>query len=545
MENFDAPTAAKLHDQHGRAAYRIKFGERTAFVREEELSAAKSLSSALAEILGRQGLHLVTVAQRQAAMNAIGTAEDSGGTVKLANRPGWLDDTTYVHGLGTGITAGVDDPAVLALFVPVERYRPAGSHEAWLAAVEGPLATQHLLQAILCFSMTPVILKLFGGLAGVTGNFGLELVGRTSLGKTTGLRLAASVWGKPESGSDGFMQNWRVSENGFEPLLQDHCDAVLPLDEANLAGLTARARSELQALAVFLLDHGAEKTRKNQIAKPPSRLVFLSSSNESLSDPGARHVDVSSALRVRMPAINLNSRQHGILETPGAEGAAATVQALHRGIATNYGHAGVVFVRAITKRLYDDRAGLAAAILSSVERFKRHAAYDNWSPEGQRVCNAFALVFAAGQLARECSALPRSWTNLGGAVMAAFHLAVSDLSLTPPERILAFQKHLSQLGDGLVSLPSSRRASPLTVGFIKPARPGLELLIRPVAFEAHLQRFQTTIHDLAACGGLVRDGARNTTNRPIQPNGRPERVYVFKLKPGSKPGKILLSYAAK
>jgi len=66
------------------------------------------------------------------------------------------------------------------------------------------------------------------GLAGCEGG-GLHLLGRSSTGKTTALRLAASVWGRGET--PGFVRAWRATTNGLEGAAAGATDTVLILHE--------------------------------------------------------------------------------------------------------------------------------------------------------------------------------------------------------------------------------------------------------------------------------------------------------------------------
>ena len=53
------------------------------------------------------------------------------------------------------------------------------------------------------------------------------------MGKTTCLRMAASVWGSGADGGD--VRTWRSTANGIEATLAGANDTCLPLDEVGQA----------------------------------------------------------------------------------------------------------------------------------------------------------------------------------------------------------------------------------------------------------------------------------------------------------------------
>ena len=55
---------------------------------------------------------------------------------------------------------------------------------------------------------------------------GLHFVGESSTGKTTALKVAASVFGAPD-----YLQRWRATTNGIESLAALRSDTLLVLDE--------------------------------------------------------------------------------------------------------------------------------------------------------------------------------------------------------------------------------------------------------------------------------------------------------------------------
>lgn len=118
-----------------------------------------------------------------------------------------------------------------------------------------------------------------GPLADVAGedSGGFHLRGGSSTGKSTALKVAASVWGAPA----GYVRMWRATANGLEGLAALHNDGVLILDE--LSQIDPREAGD----AAYLLANGQGKVRATRTGTARQaarwRLLFLSAGEESLS----------------------------------------------------------------------------------------------------------------------------------------------------------------------------------------------------------------------------------------------------------------------
>ena len=533
----DAITATRVRDQNGVSYLRISSGGKIGYLPEAALDGAANPGSVASKMLGPQGLRFVSSPRRNALLRAIEKAAESSDRIKVAVHPGWLDGSTYVLGSGIAITGGEPDQSVIIAFKPRTKYAATGSHDAWVNALGPALDGQQLLQSIMCFSLAPILLKPFGQLADINGNFGLELTGKTSTGKTTSLRLAASAWGGPTEGERGFYETWRTTANGLETLLSDHCDAILPLDETNLAGNTRRERSDLLRSATFLIESGQGKKRYNDARTALARLVFLSTSNEPLSACASMDPNAASAIRVRMPTIDLSERPFGILDHAVPLGAAQTIQSINQAIGENFGHASTILIKYVTRELALNGPAMSTWVENRVKAFRRQAGYEFLSAECQRVCNSFALVFVAAMTAQRCGALPDCWAAPGRALLSTFQLAIRGFERYAGAETL--EAELSAFGPKIVLFDASQSYSkaPGTFGQIRSARDDLELMVRSPEFTLLQKRHRVVMGLLRENGILVTAGAHKSVRRPIN-GGKPERVYVFRLAEGSCPGQI-------
>jgi putative DNA primase/helicase len=222
----------------------------------------------------------------------------------------------------------------------------------------------------------------------------------SSIGKSTALAVAGSVWGGP-----GYVRSWRATANGLEGVALGHCDALLCLDE--LAQIPAKEAAEV----AYMLANGAGKSRSARDGSARRafrwRVLFLSSGEIGLADKVAedgRGKRIAAGQQVRIvdiPAdpgagLGLFEELHGY--------SSAEALATHLRVATQsiFGSAAEPFLQYVT------------ADLESVRKFSKEkttafvAAHVEAEADGQvhRVAQRFALIAAAGELATQSGVLP-------------------------------------------------------------------------------------------------------------------------------------------
>lgn len=85
-------------------------------------------------------------------------------------------------------------------------FRASGTLEGWREALVAALPFPKALLPVYA-ALVPPLMRFMPGLA----NFILDLSGETSLGKTTVMRLAASLWGCPDERGGGLVYGWDAS----------------------------------------------------------------------------------------------------------------------------------------------------------------------------------------------------------------------------------------------------------------------------------------------------------------------------------------------
>lgn len=174
------------------------------------------------------------------------------------------------------------------VFVPsgreVERilsgYRQEGTLEGWAKAAkivsEYPLAL-----AGLYVSMLPPLLQILGA-----DNFVWEWSGKSSVGKTTALSLAASVWGQPRLNLEpSIVSSWRVTDVYIERVLATLGDLPMYLDDTRTASIKMKNGID-PVQVVYDVVSGTTKGRgtiNGTEAKRAWRTILMSTGEEPIT----------------------------------------------------------------------------------------------------------------------------------------------------------------------------------------------------------------------------------------------------------------------
>ncbi|WP_066333934.1 DUF927 domain-containing protein [Azohydromonas lata] len=271
-----------------------------------------------------------------------------------------------------------------------DTFRRRGTLDDWQEGVSARCAgNSRLVFSLACAFAGPLV----GPLQVQTGGF--HLVGDSSLGKTTALLAAASVWGSPK-----FKQQWRTTDNGLESVAVQHSDCLLILDE--IGQMDGRVVGD----CAYMLGNEAEKIRGSRGLLPRKRrtwrLLFLSSGEKTLAD----HMQEAGkkpneGQLVRMPSVPADAGAglgmfqtlHGLAEGAGAGKAFA--EAITSASAAAYGVAGAAWLEWLAGHM-GEAAELGQSLMRRMEQewVPAHSHAQVW-----RVASRFALVAAAGELA--------------------------------------------------------------------------------------------------------------------------------------------------
>lgn len=222
---------------------------------------------------------------------------------------------------------------------------------------------------------------------------GFHLRGDSSCGKTTALRLAASVYG-----GQNYMQRWRTTDNALEAIAAQHCDSLLILDEL------AQVEGKVAGECAYMLANEQSKARatRNGAARTRLtwRLLFLSAGELGLADhmaEGGKRTRAGQEVRMADIPADAGKGMGAFEQLHGLADGAAFSSHLAREAQLCHGAVGHAFLQWAT--------GNADTLVKRV-RQQSGALAVSWTPgkaSGQvaRVAARFALVGVAGELATE------------------------------------------------------------------------------------------------------------------------------------------------
>ncbi len=302
---------------------------------------------------------------------------------------GWHGDCYILPERVYGQKSG--ERIVLQQTLPAKARSLQGTLEDWQNGIGALCVGNGRLVLAVCAALTGPLLEPLG-----EENFGFHVEGGSSIGKTTLLRAAASVWGAP-------IQSWRTTDNAAEGLARAANDGLLILDE-----LSQVDGSAADAMA-YMLGNGAGKarSRRDGTAKPPERfrLVFLSSGETGLAakmQEGGKQPKAGQTVRfIELPADA--GKGYGVFDTlhslPDGNSLSQHLKYLTE---CNTGTVADAFLTLLCSNLKGFTEGINKA---------RKIWLDSYLPangDGQvmRVGNKFALVAAVGELAIRAGILP-------------------------------------------------------------------------------------------------------------------------------------------
>ena len=473
--------------------------------------------------LARLGLHIATGRSARDLLAAYIKVWPVDQRARCVERLGW-------HGaVYTLPSETIGDAGELVVFQNAHAIEPAfatvGTAQEWRDSVAALAAGNTRVVFAVCTAFAGALVGMVGEDSG-----GFHLRGKSSCGKSTALKAAASVWGDPLT----YARAWRATANGLESLASLHNDGLLILDE--LSQCDPKEAGE----AAYLLANGQGKARahRNGTARASLRwrLLFLSAGEESLATLIARTGRKANAgQEVRLADFDADAGAGlGAFETlNGCDSPAALSLALKDAATRHHGVAGLVWLRAVV----NDRDKLADNITGGVRQFVAQNTPPDAAGQVLRVAQRFGLVAVAGELATHYGVT--GWVE-GEATQAASRCFAAWLDSfggagNREDRLLLaqvrgfFETHGASRFEDVGASIDQRVIN--RAGFYRAGMEGTrEFLVLPEAFKRDVCAgfdLKAATQCLLAQGWIVPGSDGRPTQKPRLPGIGTSRVYVF------------------
>lgn len=306
-------------------------------------------------------------------------------TVWITSTPGWFDN---VYVLPDRTIGGDSTDAVLLQCegnIYSGLYRQAGTLSAWQQQVAGLCPGNPFLLFLVSLAFCgPLLAKCH------LDSLAIHIYGPSSQGKTSGMQVAASVWGEPKR----FQRSWTATLNGLESAAVQVNDGFLCLDEMSKADAQDVSKS------LYLLANGVGKQRATVNGRAMLhqhwRVSILSNGEDSIEAQLSKAgIPVKAGELVRFLQLPVFGQCGAFdhLHNYGSGRAFATV--LHQHTAQQYGTAGIAFLEHLTRDSRDFATYLDQCLRIFEQRFGPLSAQE------ARAARSFALIGLAGELASE------------------------------------------------------------------------------------------------------------------------------------------------
>lgn len=344
--------------------------------------------------------------------------------VRCVSRTGWhkrhfvLPDKTIAVG---------DEHAVVyqSAIASGNPFKQAGELAEWKEHIAGPAIGNSRLVLAICAAFASPLLGVVGEEAGG----GLHFHGGSSSGKTTAMRVAASVWGrggiKGADGADGFIETWRTTANAMEGMAQSRNDTLLCLDELG----QVEGKDAWEGAYMLAQGQGKHRAMRDGSARTPStwRVLFLSTGELSFAaklredrlqraptaGQGVRVLDIKADAGAGLGVFERIPAQFAH-EKPCDRGY-AFAEALREATARYYGVAGISFLQQVVAD-FEGARDQARALRDIYADNIAHGC----GGQAQRVAKLFGLMAAAGDLAAQWGIVPWREGEAGKAATRCF-----------------------------------------------------------------------------------------------------------------------------
>lgn len=474
-----------------------------------------------AELL-RQGLLITSDTARRRRLLDFIQWERPSKAARCVGRTGWHGSVFILPGASYGPASA--EPVIFQTANPEGvALGAAGTLEDWRAKVAAPCAGNSRLVLALSAAFAGPCMDLVGAEGG-----GLHLRGGSSVGKSTALRLAASVFGEPTR----YARTWRQTDNALEGVGPLHSDLLLILDEIG------QLDPKVAGQCAYLLANGQGKGRARRDGTPRApvvfRVLFLSAGEIGLGDLVAQGGGkIRAGQEVRVVDVPADAgRGLGLFDRlPAGMAPGLFADRLKQAADTHYGHALPAFLTALTR----DRETAKRAVQEMRDTLAADLAKGCDDGQVRRVAQRFALIAAAGELATHYGLTGWEPEEAGAAARQCFEAWLgargSRGNAEPAAMLAQVRAFLEAHGDSRFTPWGEGSTTQRTVnraGFRKGTDAGPEFYVELEVFRREVAAgfdAAAVARTLAAHGALMTEGDNGLTRKERLPDGRHTRVY--------------------
>lgn len=313
--------------------------------------------------------------------------------VKVSDKIGWMPSGVY---LLPDISYGSGEK-VMYIGQQKTKFLVSGTLEDWKNDVGGYCAGNPMLVLATAFALTGIVLEPLNMEGG-----GLHIYGNSSTGKSSLAIIAGSVCGG--GGQDGFIRQWRSTDNALEKTAASHNDNFLVLDEVGQANCVALYKS------IYMLANKEGKARLTSDCRQRNVLVwnlnFLSTGELTIGDKiredGKSQVMAGQEIRVIDLPIDGGCNENLFQDCHDCESPGQLSVLLKANAKRVYGAP----MRAFLEMFTSDKGSLTDRLKACTGQFCQQNLPENCSSQVERVLRKFSLIAAVGELATERGIFP-------------------------------------------------------------------------------------------------------------------------------------------
>ena len=308
-------------------------------------------------------------------------------------------------------------------------YKQSGDLKSWNEKIAKYASSNPNIIFAISLALSAPLLHLTN-----TENIGVHFIGPSSIGKTTLLNIASSVWGNS-------IYNWRTTDNAAESIAELSNDGLLLFDE--LGQVDGCALDQLS----YMLGNGIGKLRSKRSGDAKEaktfRLALLSSGESGISTKlKERGKTLKAGQSVRLLELPADSKYGIFDDLHNFKSGDEFAKYLKNQIKENTGVLIDIFLQKIIKNKDE--------IIKMIQTFRKawekevKTLYPNADGQVQRVIGKFSFIASAGEIAILLNLLPWKSLEVSNACKKILNNWINQRGGTLPQEIIEATKNLQE-----------------------------------------------------------------------------------------------------